>query len=333
MLLHLVTTWILVLVNGSIHLSTAFSISRPILLSDRKTHSTKWRPSSSWQSTIVSSTSKRKSRYSLYYIDPRRSDATVSPSSSASNSHIEWIQAISQNDQYEEALSEVLKAWKATDNNMTRSSLALLFVSPPWADELDKITAKAQELLGSQTQLITVVGGGKVGGGDEFENPTIHCMSFFGGILPADSSVNIESFVNDADDYPESENDCQKRKTISPHNSQSINSFLVFADPYSANVERILEECSCPSISQQDHSSHCASSIVAGAVTVASHKHQSTLAVGNQVLPPGSLIRARFSGNIGLQVVVSKGCRPVGPTYRVTKVSGPAVLELDRSGP
>jgi small ligand-binding sensory domain FIST len=177
-------------------------------------------------------------------------------------------------------------------------------------------------MLGPQTQLITVVGGGIVGGGEELEDSTVPCMSFFGGILPAESSIDIESFVNG-----------QEGENGRACKAQNPNSYLVFADPYSTNVDKVLEECNRPSKTTShlnyESDSTISSSIVAGAVSVASHKQQATLAVGTNVLPPGSLIRASFFGNLGLQVVVSQGCRPVGPTYRVTRVNGPAVLELD----
>lgn len=270
----------------------------------------------------------------LFYVDPTRaSDTTIPPSSLSSLSEdavsdnnvsrrtVEWMQTISQHDQYEEALSEILRDWKILPQKS--AALALLFVSPPWAEDLDKITAKAQQMLGVDTQLITVVGGGIIGGGEELEDSTAYCMSFFGGVLPAESSISIASFLNGA------ETSRNSGYTISSKEKQNVNGCLVFADPYSTNVEQVLEDCSRPTSSQNDHSLDTTNSIVAGAVSVPSNKQQSTLAIGSHVLPPGSLICANFSGNLGLQVVVSQGCRPVGPTYRVTKVNGPAVLELD----
>lgn len=58
-------------------------------------------------------------------------------------------------------------------------------------------------------------------------------MSFFGALLPKESSIDIESFVNEEEREDES----------SPNLNRDVNSNPLFADPYSANVGRILEQC------------------------------------------------------------------------------------------
>ncbi|KAL3920466.1 MAG: hypothetical protein SGILL_003252 [Bacillariaceae sp.] len=209
--------------------------------------------------------------------------------------------------------------------------MAFLFLSPAWAEDLEDISNSAQAILGDRTKLVAAVGGGVVGGGQEIEDPNIRSMSFFGGILPSDSSIVIESFVN-GDDAASGKG--TPNLSSSPENNcggtnQDVNSYLIFADPYSNKVETVLEDCSKSVTATASPPSSTSSSIVAGAVTVAAHKQQPTLAIGNQILPPGAMIRVGFSGNLGIQVVVSQGCRPVGPTYRVTSVSGSAISELD----
>jgi small ligand-binding sensory domain FIST len=266
----------------------------------------------------------------LFYIDPKvasESDVTSAHSLSTASAAVSWLQSTSISDQnddspdYLEALQEVLQGWKSPSNH--QQAMAFLFLSPAWADDLKEICCTAQSMLGDTelTQLVTVVGGGIVGGGQEVEDPARHSMSFFGGFLPANSTVDIERIFNNEDEV-----------CASDASKDHVNSYLVFADPYSTKVESVLQHCnkettSIPSITSPPA---CGSgNIVAGAVTVAAHKQQSTLAVGNRVLTPGALIRISFSGNLGVQVVVSQGCRPVGPTYRVTKINGPAILELD----
>ena len=217
---------------------------------------------------------------------------------------------------HREALQQVLQDWQPPSSN--QQAIAFLFLSPAWADSLEAIVTEAQALLGGgdhQTQFVAVVGRGVVGSGQEVEDPTRHSMSFMGGILPQGSAIEVESFVNN-DDISSTEKFISSPNAAETETGSNnhVNSQLVFADPYSTLVESVLQDCS---------------NIVAGAVSVAAHKQQSTLANGDRVLPPGALIRVNFSGNLGIQVVVSRGCRPVGPTYRVTKVNGPAILELD----
>jgi small ligand-binding sensory domain FIST len=204
-------------------------------------------------------------------------------------------------------LSELFQDWKEPSSN--ENGLAFLFISPQWAPHLENIAQTAQERIGdeSKTQLITIVGGGVVGGGIEEQNSA--GMSFIGGILPKDSSVNI--FYG---------TDGENKKLIIPDTSSDNNddshtpSHLVFADPLCSQLHDVLDKLG--------------SDIVAGGISIGEDKEPS-LAIGSQVLPPGSLVGASFSGNLGLQVIVSHGCRPVGPTYRVTSVNGAAVHELN----
>jgi small ligand-binding sensory domain FIST len=159
---------------------------------------------------------------------------------------------------------------------------------------------------------LTVVGGGVVGDGREVEDSL--GLSFLGGILPENSSVNLFSLTDNSQEI----NGYDMASLISnpigdlAHATRKP-SHLVFADPHCHQIHSML-----------DHTE----GLVAGGISVA-RPNQPSLAIGTKVLPPGSLIGATFAGNIGLEVVVTQGCRPVGSTYRVTGVDGPAVHELD----
>jgi small ligand-binding sensory domain FIST len=242
-------------------------------------------------------------------------------------------------DNYTLALHDLLTEWNI---ECGKDALAFLFVSPPWVDDLENITNAAQTMLGETTRLITVVGSGVIGHKHELEDSSKPMMSFFGGILPPYSSVHIDEFTNPdvpcatqaatstaapapntanlpffATEAPRDQNVHGKDDLTKIEHAITSHSHIIFADPFFRNVQSVLDQC--------DYSQ----STVAGAVTAASNKHQSTIAVGRNVLKSGSLIRASLFGNLGLQVVVSTGCRPIGPTYRVTSVNGPAVEELD----
>lgn len=211
-------------------------------------------------------------------------------------------------DGYAAALEDLLEEWTIP----TDAAIGCLFVSPAFASNLEQIVEIAQEYLGDQTQLLTVVGGGVIGDGQEIEHA---CgMSFMGGVLPQDSSVELFS-VTDGDNSM----DGSVMASRLPHalgsssREQRDPSHFVFADPHCNEVHSLLKNID---------------GIVAGGISVAD-PGQSSLAIGKKVLPRGSLVGATFTGNVGLDVVVTQGCRPVGPTYRVTSVDGPAVHELD----
>jgi len=159
-----------------------------------------------------------------------------------------------------------------------------------------------------------VVGGGVVGNGEEHEEG---CgLSFLGGLLPEASSVEffcqsdeqkveIPSFIRSVSYSKLDSHDETKNKRKPSH--------LIFADPHCREIRNLLRKMD---------------GIVAGGISIA-NPSQSSLAIGTKVMPPGSLIGATFTGNIGLEVVVTQGCRPVGDIFRVTNVKGPCVNELN----
>jgi len=53
------------------------------------------------------------------------------------------------------------------------------------------------------------------------------------------------------------------------------------------------------------------------------------MALGSTVLPPASFLGITLRGTLGLEVVMSQGCQPIGPTYRVTSIDGPAIHQLN----
>ena len=209
---------------------------------------------------------------------------------------------------YQSALDDLLGHWIQP----SQPAIGCLFAGPSFAPHLGSLVESVQERLGDQTQLLTVIGGGVVGDGREVEDSL--GLSFIGGLLPENSSVHLFSLTDNSQDlsgYDMADN-------ISNPNGVSVQeirkpSHLMFADPYCHQIHALL-----------DHTV----GLVAGGISVAS-PNQPSLALGTKVLPPGSLIGATFTGNIGLEVVVTQGCRPVGSTYRVTGVDGPAVHELD----
>jgi small ligand-binding sensory domain FIST len=178
-------------------------------------------------------------------------------------------------------------------------ALGFLFVSNDW--NLTEIAPIVNQLLGERTNLLTVVGGGVIGDHQELENGG--GMSFLGGPLSGHDRPSIFT-LNNAD-------------AMIPKCSPSSSVFL-FSDPYCNRIQNLFEILD---------SRDC---IVAGGISVPTKESQSTLAINDQILNPGSLIGVELPTTLGLQCVVSQGgCRPVGPTYRVTSVDGPAVYELD----
>ncbi len=216
--------------------------------------------------------------------------------------------------EYQSALDDLLGHWIPP----TTPAIGCLFVGPSFAPHLSSLVKDVQDRLGHHTQLLTVVGGGVVGDGRESEDNL--GLSFLGGVLPDNSKVELFSLTDNEEGIDGTTIASQLEyfgnaplPLQTPLQEQRKPSHLVFADPHCQQIHNVLEKIE---------------GIVAGGISVASPS-QPSLAIGTKILPPGSMIGATFTGNVGLQVVVTQGCRPVGFTYRVTSVDGPAVHELD----
>lgn len=211
---------------------------------------------------------------------------------------------------FEKGLDDLFQNWSPP----TEAAIGCLFVSPTFSSNLDQVVQRAQERLGDNTQLLTVVGGGVVGDGNELEG--VCGLSFLGGVLPKGSSVELFHQTDGQSRRIE-----RSQPTMKGHANYDVSgkeesrdpSHLIFADPHCREIRKLLGDID---------------GIVAGGISVA-EPNQPSLAIGKKVLPPGSLIGATFAGKVGLEVVVTQGCRPVGETFRVTSVDGPCIHELD----
>lgn len=332
------------------HLVMAF---RPTtIFSPRRRYVVPWQQSSSSSSSLYYENDKEISSSSSSLSSLQTSRPSSTSSSSSKCRPVSWVQSVSliEND-CQSALNELLMQWNVDDRRQQQqhdngydcecNAVAFLFVSPPWADDLEEIANNAQTMVGTATQLISIVGSGVIGNDCEVEDSSKRVMSFFGFGLPPNSSVTVDEYTNKdsttaitgkanteaksnlpffATESPKENNKVKidSRPTMDGMiHRRSRQSHIIFADPYFRDIQDVLDKCDD------------VQSAVAGAVTVASHKNQSTIALGRKVLKVGSCVSVCLKGNLGLQVVVSTGCRPIGPTYRVTSVNGPAVEELD----
>ena len=136
--------------------------------------------------------------------------------------------------------------------------------------------------------------------------------------------------------------EARKKKGLPPASSpywnllgrnQAMPSYIVFSDG-TAPVREILDGL--------DSSGRSRCAVVAGGIAeacyikvgnsgilVRDHKQLPSVAVDGKVFPPDSCVGVALSGSVGLQTVVSQGCRPVGPAFGVTKAKGFEILELE----
>ena len=212
-----------------------------------------------------------------------------------------WFQntiSSSNNNDIETILKELFDGHDTTSGTSKR--LGFLFVSNDWP--LQEIATTAMDLLGNdgKMDLVTIVGGGVIGSGQEIEENG--SMSFLSG--PCD---DCEIFL------------CNNKDVFLPKLKPKT-SVLLFSDPYCNQLHTLfgkLQDLDC---------------ITAGGITAPSKETYPSLAWNGRILESGSLVGITLPKSIGLQCVVSQGgCHPVGPTFEVTRVEGPAVHELDET--
>ena len=193
--------------------------------------------------------------------------------------------------------------------------MGFLFVSQKYSESFPDIVETAHEILGRDTALLSIVGGGVVGGGVESDDPTIPAMSLLCGILPSSAGVEVFMFGPDEAPPPASSD---AWKAIG--RNQDVPSYVVFADPWSP-IQKVLDGLD---------SSGVDGAVVAGGISVPTFGNEGpTVAINGKAYPRGTAVGVGLSGTVGLQAVVAQGCRAVGPAFGVTEADGNMIVELE----
>ena len=99
--------------------------------------------------------------------------------------------------------------------------------------------------------------------------------------------------------------------------------FVLLADPFSAPVESLLEAF---------NTYYAGVPVVGGLASSAHQAGDNVLIMNDQVAHVGAVGLA-LSGALTADIVVSQGCRPIGPTYKVTGASEDLIFSLNGGSP
>ncbi|QOJ01731.1 MAG: FIST C-terminal domain-containing protein [Phycisphaeraceae bacterium] len=105
----------------------------------------------------------------------------------------------------------------------------------------------------------------------------------------------------------------------------TMRGMLVFADPYSVPMVRLMPALNASRA--KDASGRGVGVIVGGMASGASGPGVGRLFLDDRVMSRG-LVGVTLSGGVGVEAVVSQGCRGVGPTLVVTRARGNVILGL-----
>lgn len=200
------------------------------------------------------------------------------------------------------------------------SGLAFLFVSQQYADIFEELVTVAHQTFGTDYTLLSIVGGGVIGDGLESDNPAAPAMSILSGVIP--SSAGIEVFMFGPDEQPPSPSSTAWNAI---GRGQDNPSYIMFADPF-GKIQEVLNGLDSSGNSREE-----GSAVVGGGIScpIFGDEALATVALNGKAYPRGTVLGVGLSGSLGLQVVVSQGCRPVGEQHEVTLGQENFIEELD----
>ncbi|CAB9517576.1 FIST C domain [Seminavis robusta] len=213
--------------------------------------------------------------------------------------------------------------------------LVYLFVGQYHAPVLEKIVSYLQIKLDpwhcKNIEIITVLGGGVIGGGAELDQNNQPAMTLMAGRLPPESSATVFQYQSSGDEESSLEDALMETQVGTQESLQGGDndndrppSYMIFSDPF-APLDDLL------SLLEQNT---LVPPVIAGGISVPPRPQRRrqgpvpSIARNGQLLPAGSFVGVEFTGNVGLMAVVAQGCRPVGPTYVITKASGTILTGL-----
>lgn len=99
--------------------------------------------------------------------------------------------------------------------------------------------------------------------------------------------------------------------------------FVLLADPFSSPVESLLEA----------FNEYCAGVPVVGGLASSGQLAGENVFILNEQVSNVGIVGFALSGAVDVDVVVSQGCRPIGPTYKVTAASDDLIFSLNGGSP
>lgn len=242
---------------------------------------------------------------------------------------IQWANALSTRPSLEAAIAEVVDRVKQL--LPMPADLGLVFISSAYTSEYSRLMPLLQERL-SVPVIIGCGGAGIIGMNACGEPQEVEGQAALTISLAHLPDVSVRAFHIPGDNIPDLDSPPNSWVDLIGVSPQEQPDFILLADPFSSKVNDLIQglDFAYP-----------------GSIKVGGLASSSTMGVQNGLFyfsqdeqSVGRLYRegtvgVALSGNIVLETIVAQGCRPIGPTYQVTKGERNIVLELvepDRSG-
>jgi small ligand-binding sensory domain FIST len=229
---------------------------------------------------------------------------------------MKWTTALSTRPSLESALDEVIE--RTTSALQGSPDLGIFFISSAFTSEFTRVLPLLQERL-QVRHLIGCGGHGIIGNPEDQgfceveEEPAIALML---GSLPG---VEIQPFHVLGSDLPDSDSPPQTWIDLLGIQPESDPQFILLADASSAKIKELLQGLDF---------AYASATKIGGLTSGNSLFGGSGLFCNNQLLHEGT-IGIALSGNIILDTIVAQGCRPIGPSFRVTQAERHIALEVE----
>jgi small ligand-binding sensory domain FIST len=228
---------------------------------------------------------------------------------------MQWVSTISEARSMQDAIDAIEARLRA--NLKENIDLAILFVSPYFQNDYDKLVKQVYSQLGCAV-LVGCSAGGIIGEGREIERrPAIGVLA---GTLPG---VGVQPFHLDQSDLPDLDASPTRWKSCFGMETAELPHFVILADPYTLDVERGLQglDYAYPN-----------SVKVGGLASGGEGTGQTALFVNGNRYRSG-MVGIRLSGKIEIDTIVAQGCRPIGKPFSITKSDRNMVVEIDHQKP
>ena len=197
--------------------------------------------------------------------------------------------------------------------NGTQPDLVVVFVSPNFSEEYDKVSKIIYDRL-SPRQMIGCSASGLIGGGQEIE--TQPAVAITAAILP---DVSIKTFHLVTSELPDLDDPPGKWEEVVGCTASENPHFILLPDPFSFRIDNFLQglDFAFPQ-----------SAKIGGLASGARKAGMNGLFMNERLFRNG-MVGAALHGNVQVDTVIAQGCRPVGKPLRVTKVMKNIIFELD----
>ena len=228
---------------------------------------------------------------------------------------MQWASALTQTTRLSEAIPELRRG--VSESGIGRGEpidLLVAFCSPHFRERGLEVSELLRAEFGPQT-LIGCSAAGVLAGGNEVEGGP--AISLAAAQLPGVTRV---PFAITGEDLPSPDAGPAawiERLGVAP---DPLPHFLILSDPGSADPQRLLEGL--------DYA-YPASCKIGG---LASDGPDNLLFLDDQLLSGGT-VGVALSGNLVLEPIVAQGCRPIGPSYRITESRHNLLVALEGRPP